>query len=184
MQRHGFTLTDLLVSLAIVAILAGWAIPGFNFFLTSQRSSATINQFAGAIALARSAAIVNRKHVIFCPAAGSTCGRRNTWHEGAMVFADDNRNRRLDVGESLYARLPGFDHGRVEWRSFRNRSYLRFRGYGLTDWQNGNFKYCPEGGDARHARLLILNYAGRTRSAPDRNGNGIPEGANGRDISC
>ncbi len=185
-RARGLTLIDLLISLTIVAVLGTLVVPSFNDFLEAQQATATINRFAGAVALARSAAITYRESVVFCPAAAGAdrCGRRNTWHEGAMVFADRDGNRRLNGNESLYARLPAFDHGTVQWRSFRNRSYLKFRGTGLTIWQNGNFKYCPSDGDRRHARMLILNYAGRTRSAPDRNRNGIREGADGRDLGC
>ncbi len=186
MRNAGISLLDLLVSLVIVSVLAGIAIPEFQHLAASQRSSAAINRFAGAIALARSAAITYRENVIFCPAEPHTerCGRRNSWHEGALVFADRNGNRRRDAAEPLYARLPSLDHGSVRWRSFRNRSFLQFRGTGLTRWQNGNFLYCPRDNDARHARMLIVNHAGRVRSAPDINGDGVREDAAGRALHC
>ncbi len=186
MRIAGISLFDLLVSLVIASVLAAFAIPEFQHLAASQRSSAAINRFAGAVALARSAAITYRENVIFCPAEAqsSQCGRHNSWHQGAMVFADRDGDRQRDATEPLYARLPRLDHGTVRWRSFRNRSFLQFRGTGLTRWQNGNFLYCPDNNDPRHARMLILNYAGRARSAPDTDGDGIREDAAGRALRC
>ena len=179
----GLSLIELMIALGVAALLASLASPGFARFIAGQRATATMNDFAAAIAIARSTAIIRRSHVVLCPGT-ERCGRRNSWQDGALVFADDNRNGRRDADERLITRVPGFEHGSVRWRSFRNRTAIRFTPRGLTDWQNGHFVYCPANGDARAARMLIVNVAGRVRVARDKDHNGIREGADGRDLTC
>ena len=81
--------------------------------------------------------------------------------------------------------MPRLGEGeRFYWRSFRNRSYLMIRPSGLTDWQNGNFLYCPESGDPRLARQIVINAQARVRHARDSDGDGIVEDARGRAVVC
>ena len=113
------------------------------------------------------------------------CGRRNTWHNGALVFLDRNANGRFDGSDVLLRRIPRLGEGeRFYWRSFRNRSYLMIRPSGLTDWQNGNLLYCPASGDPRFARQIVINAQGRVRHARDSDGDGIVEDAQGRAVDC
>ena len=114
-----------------------------------------------------------------------SCGRRNTWHNGALVFLDRNANGRFDGSDALLRRMPRLREGdRFYWRSFRNRSYLMIRPSGLTDWQNGNLLYCPESGDPRFARQIVINAQARVRHARDSDGDGIVEDAKGRAVEC
>jgi len=175
----------MLISLALLAILLRLALPAFHDLVSQQRASAASNAITGAIALARSSAIIGHTPVTFCPNNAGACGSRNQWHLGGLIFADRNRNAQLDRNEWIYGTLPGFAPGvTVRWRSFRNRSYLRFLPSGLTAWQNGHFQYCPADADDRFSRALILNAQGRVRPALDRDGDGIREGADGEPLRC
>ena len=181
----GFSLTELMVTLAAAGLLMGIAIPEFTAMVAGQRASARINAVAGAIQTARHLAITHNTVVTLCPGQGPVCAGRNHWHEGMLIFADADSDRRVDDGEFVGARLPKLNAGEtIVWRSFGNRSYLRFRGTGLTDWQPGNFQYCPADKDPRFSRQLILNAQGRVRHAVDRDGDGIREDAKGRPLRC
>ena len=182
----GFSLTELLVSLTILAGLASLAGPGLTRLVQQERSSTALNQLLGAVHLARSSAITRGAIVTLCPSAnGQSCAGRNRWHEGAIVFSDEDRDGQRDVGDALLRVLPGFaDSSRVYWRSFRNKSYLQINSRGMTNWQNGHFLYCPANRDPRFARQLILNAQARVRKAPDRDGDGIAEDANGDPLEC
>ena len=186
----GLTLVELLTTLAVAGILVTTASGGAAHLVDQHRASAALNQMLGAIRFARHAAVTHRSSATLCPADGArgqeqTCGRRNTWHNGALVFLDGNANGHFDGGDVLLRRLPPLGQGdRFYWRSFRNRSYLMIRPSGLTDWQNGNFLYCPQGGDSRFARQIVINAQARVRHARDSDGDGVVEDARGRPVRC
>lgn len=99
---QGFTLVELIVTLAVAAILMGTAVPSFTSLVNSNRLATQANDLLGAMMIARSEAIRLNRRVILCSSSdGATCssdaGRWNGW----IVFADNNRNDSPDSGEVL-----------------------------------------------------------------------------------
>lgn len=182
----GITITEMLVALAIAAVMTGLALPAFQGLVQQNRAAAALNQLLGALQSARHAAITLRTAVTLCPSAvPSECGARDTWHQGTLMFADDDADGRRDANEQILRWLPGFsDRSRIYWRSFRNRSYLQIKPSGMTDWQNGHLLYCPPDGNPRYAREVIINAQARPRNAPDADHDGIAEDADGRPLRC
>lgn len=185
MKRSGATLAELLLAIAIAALVAAFAVPSFTELLARQRTVAAVNQIIGAVQMARHAAITFHATIALCPAEGSVCAARDQWHRGAMIFRDVNGNGSREPEEAVITRLPPLREGeRIYWRSFRNRSYLQFEGNGITAWQNGSFYYCPADDDPRYAKSLILNAQGRITRSRDGDGDGIDEDARGRPLRC
>ena len=186
--RHGVggvTLAEVLTTLAAGALLMAVALPAFDGLLARERAGSAINQMLGAVQFTRAAAVSHRVSAALCPGAEDRCGRRNSWHDGALAFLDPNGNGRRDSGEEILMRLPPLPAGhRIYWRAFRNRTALVFRPSGLTDWQSGNFLYCPPDGDATGARQIVLNVEGRARRAVDADGDGVVEDSAGRPVVC
>ena len=181
----GVSLAEMLTALAAGALLMAVALPGFDSLLERERAGGAINQMLGAVQFTRAAAVSHRVTAALCPGAGDRCGKRNTWHDGALAFLDPNGNGRRDSGEEVLMRLPPLPDGhRIYWRAFRNRTALVFHPTGLTDWQNGNILYCPPDGDATLARQVVLNVQGRARRAIDTDDDGIVEDAKGRPVKC
>lgn len=183
-HRRGFTLLELLVALAMAAIIMGFAVPGMQTLVENYQTKSALNDLRAGIHLARHTAINKNTNVIICPKQGNVCGPRNTWHTGALIFEDRDNNRAHSDGDVMVAQLNPITSGQIFWRAFRSRSYLQFTGSGLTAWQNGHLLYCPNNGEPDQARQLILNVAGRTYPSQDRDGNGIHEDARGRDLQC
>jgi len=195
MAARAFTVSELLVTLAIAAAALSLALPSFHGLLAANRAAAALNQIIGAVAVARTQAILQRRTVTLCPGtiersepdggATARCLGRDQWHQGALVFVDANGNGSIEAGERLLTALPPLRPGeRIYWRSFRNRGYLQFHARGYTEWQNGNFLYCPADGRAEYARMAILNVQGRVRVARDADGDGVAEDAAGRPLAC
>ena len=186
--RHGVggvTLAEVLTTLAAGALLMAVALPAFDGLLARERAGSAINQMLGAVQFTRASAVSHRVSAALCPGAEGRCGRRNSWHDGALAFLDPNGNGRRDSGEEILMRLPPLPAGhRIYWRAFRNRTALVFRPSGLTDWQSGNFLYCPPDGDATGARQIVLNVEGRARRAIDADGDGVVEDSAGRPVVC
>jgi type IV fimbrial biogenesis protein FimT len=85
----GFTLVEMLVTVALVAILATVAVPSFAELIRSSRATTQANELIGALALARSEAITRAQPVAVCASRnGSSCTGAATWSEGWIVFVD------------------------------------------------------------------------------------------------
>jgi len=69
---HGFSIMELLITMLLVAILAGIAVPSFRGMIAGNRLTTQSNEFVGAINLARSAAITRNMTITFCRAAAAT----------------------------------------------------------------------------------------------------------------
>ncbi len=180
----GFTLLDLLTALAIAAVLMSYAVIYLPDWVSSHRANTSLSVLRTAVNLARHAAVRNATAVTLCPRGDDRCGHRNAWHAGILIFRDENSDRQVNGDDQIYAQLPGPDNGTITWRSFRNRSVLRFTSSGLTDWQNGHFQYCPANDDPRWARRIVVNAAGRIYPSHDRDGDGIHEDRLGEPLSC
>lgn len=73
---RGVTLVELMVTLAIFAILAAIAVPSFNGMLISNRLATQTNELVAALQLARSEAVKLNRSVTFCrldAATSNTC---------------------------------------------------------------------------------------------------------------
>ncbi len=89
MQRvKGFTLVELMITLAILAILMGIAVPSFQALLQRERVTATSNQLRGALLLARGEAVKQGSRVTFSTTVGggSVTGWRVTDMANVVVL--------------------------------------------------------------------------------------------------
>ena len=99
-QVAGFTLIELMVTIAVVAILAAIALPSFQSSLRSNRVATTTNEMIASLSLARSEAIRNNGGSAVCPSnSGTACA--GNWSDGWLVWADANGNSALDAGETV-----------------------------------------------------------------------------------
>ena len=99
-RQSGFTMVELMVTIAIVAILAALALPSFQQSLRSNRVATATNEMIGALSLARGEAIRNNGGGAVCPSTnGTACG--GAWSDGWLVWADTNGNGALNAGEAV-----------------------------------------------------------------------------------
>jgi type IV fimbrial biogenesis protein FimT len=92
-SQRGFTLTEMMVVIAIVAILMTIGVPSYRYISNSYRMAGEVNGLLGDAQFARSEAIKEGQQVILCTSTnGTTCAGVTTWQVGWIVCVDVNSN--------------------------------------------------------------------------------------------
>lgn len=180
----GYTFTELLVALAIVAVLAGFAAPSLSTMMMRNQATAEINRLVGAINLTRQSAVSFHTLTTVCALKDNgRCG--GAWNQALTIFTDKNRDARLASPDEIIATVSPTGLGNsVRWRAFRNRPYLQMTPFGYTPYQNGNFVVCPPNGDLSAAKQLIVNIQGRVRHNHRRDSADFLIDSRGKRLRC
>lgn len=169
-REQGFSLIELMTTLAVAAILLGIAVPSFHDLIQNWRLTTTVNDFFAAINLTRSEAMQRGMRVDLVPS-------EDDWSKGWVVFVDGNNNQKADPGERII-----FTHGPVpEGMTVEAKlsdpkgKYLAYNGSGRTR-TNANSEV-PQFGSFLFklddkSRKVTINMLGRARvCTPDPGSN-------------
>ena len=157
----GLTLIELLITLALAAILLTLGVPAFSGTLERTRVATTMHQVSADLAMARSTAIMRRSQIVVCPRTPDNhCRSDNDWSHGWMVFTDDDGNRQPDEDGHIVRVTDPPAHRSLAIDS--TRRFLRYQRDGRSAHSNQTVRVCS----GEHlAGTVVLNNLGRVRSA-------------------
>lgn len=169
--QRGLTLIELITTVAVLGISLAVVVPSWTSFAQRNQVAATANLLLTHLRFARSSAVYRHEFVSLCPSSdGSSCsGNPFGWHEGYLIFSDDNGNRTREAGEPLMRAQDGAPSG-LKLFSTAGRPAIRFSSDGAAWSTNTTFSICA-GDDPSANRAVILFGTGRARVDQKRPGN-------------
>jgi type IV fimbrial biogenesis protein FimT len=177
----GFTMIELMVTIAIAGILTAVAIPSFNNFITSTRVDSEISELYRLLLTARNTAINTGQNVTVCPLnTSNTCSAN--WQGQISVFTNTANNTTYDaVNETLVKVKDGVQTG--DLLQYSQSSIIYTPAGRLTNNTSDTFSYCPKN-NADMSRGIDVTISGRVYSTSDNDKDGKDETRNGSEIIC
>jgi type IV fimbrial biogenesis protein FimT len=181
-KKHigGLTFVELMMTLAIAAILSAVAAPSFNNIIQDNKLVTQVNSLQASLSFARSEAIKRNNFVTVC---GSNDGENciGGWNTGRSVLVDNNLDNTVGADEPIL--LVVADIASKNTLNF-NRSRVAYTGTGIArGGSNGTFTFCDNRGEIS-AKGIIVSNTGRPRLAVDRDADGIVESGSNHNVSC
>ncbi len=180
-DHSGFTLIELIVTLAVFAIILLIAVPSYRDLILNNRGASQINDLVASLSYARSEAIKRGVSVSACSSNdGGTCNGGSDWSQGWIIGVSlSSASATLNPVLKIYPPLTG--NARL---SSETEIEVRFDRNGFATGFDNTFLLCPEDNDARKIRAAMVALSGRVSLAEDSNNNGIVELMPGTDLSC
>lgn len=169
-SQTGFTIIELMVTIAIAGILLTIALPNLRNFIVSNRLSTDVNGFVGLVNYARSEAIVRNQDVVICPKANGaiTCAADQFWGEyDLQVFVDVNGNGERNAADTLLKTISATDVSGTQRRITRSAGVgvIRFSAAGFSQTAHRFDIFAV--GDAEYelanGRSVCISRPGRAR---------------------
>ncbi len=167
--RRGFTLIEVMVVVAIIAILLSVAAPSLVAFQRNSELRSTASSFLAAVQAARVEAMKRGVDTYMIPASDGS------WANGWIVFADTDLSQTLNTATDTVIMQTGAIASRTavvtglsnaSAFSDGSSSYIRFNGGGFSmakdnTFRSGAIEFSVTGSTER--RRVVLNNVGRAR---------------------
>lgn len=162
MKNQGFTLLELMIAIAVLSIIALYAVPGMGTLMRNNQVTTAKNALVASLQIARAESATTGRNVVLCPSSnGRQCQTVGDWSQGWLIYRDDNLNGRFDPMESLVLTHTQAA-GTLTIRTSDGRRKLTYRGYGRADGSNVRFVFC-DAGLSTGGQVVVAN-SGRIRS--------------------
>lgn len=161
-RQGGFTLLELMVTIAIAAIVLSVGVPSFRGVIMDNRLVSQANQIVTSIKIARSAAVRFQRNATVCASSNfdattPSCSASNDWSNGWIVWVDKDRDATTDANEVISV------FGPIHNASTLNSGAASFtydaRGFATTG--GGDLTLC-DSRTSETGRLIRVNAVGRT----------------------
>lgn len=113
-RLKGFTLLELIVTVAILGIVATLALPSFNELIADNRIRAITSELHSSLLKTRSEAIKRGKPVAICASVDQlNCSDSTNWASGWIIFTDhtglagerDGQDQVIFIQQSIHQKL-------------------------------------------------------------------------------
>jgi len=175
--QRGFTLVELMYTIAVAAIVLGIGIPAFTETIRAGRMTTSVNTAVTAMHIARSEAVKRRARVTLCRSTTEAAPACDATGAGYMVFVNTADDQSFDDGDTLVKAGPWLPDGlTVQYDGLP--SYVSYTASGFTraiggGTLAGNVVVCDDRGN-RAARVISLTATGRPQARAHADVPGVP----------
>lgn len=158
---HGFTLTELLIVLAIAGILAMIGAPAMGNLMSRVHQDSAEASIADSLRRARTTAVMHNNRVVVCPSRdGRRCDKGEDWQYGWLVADDGNHDGQPDIGAQALAVIGAMPAG-TRIITSTGRGQLVFHANGNAAGSNVRFTICHV--HAHDGKSVVVANSGRVR---------------------
>ncbi len=159
-RNGGFTLIEVMVTVALLAILIAAVAPSFRGLLLDNQAATQANAVVTSLMFARSEAIKRNAPVVMCQSgAGADCDAGN-WADGWIVFADANNDATVDPGEPILQTVGKLPASFALTADPVSVSDFTYRPDGSVTTA-ADFLLCPPDDVSSRARQIQVDASGR-----------------------
>lgn len=162
-KRSGFTIIELLVTLALFSIIATTVTPSLGNFYKRNRVAAIVNNHISAIQLARHTAVSENVFVVVCP-SNDMQNCTDDWALNKIVFVDEDGDGALDGNEEIIASIEMV----TDYRVISTRDTLRFAPFNTAQNNTATISICPDEETTIFSRAIVISNVGRVRLEKDQ----------------
>ncbi len=163
-NNKGFTLVELMVTIAIASILLVVGVPSLNTLYETTRTNQSIKKIETIIAYARNQALSYNRTVSLCPNSNNDCGAN--WKSGIQVFipaqGDVQRVELRYIGPFQDKDLIQFDFNQLEFTPDGQIAFI-VDGADDVDINTARLIYCPSNHSNKNSQALSINRGGSTQ---------------------
>lgn len=169
-KNKGYSLIELLVSLAILGILLAVALPNFQDTIESNVTNSQAKLFMTTLNLARSEAIKRGTNVGICPSNDGLDCDAASWSTGWVVFVDtngdaDGADGSIDAGDII---IRVFDALGANSVLTVTTNFMEYNSLGFSATAGiQTMLLCPTSNNAVNARSVEIGISGRGRRIED-----------------
>lgn len=162
--EQAFTLFEMLVVVAIIAVMLLIAYPNIQEMMYGMESRRVERTFQAVLRQARAESFITKKDVLICSLNDAgVCDRAG---EGQLwLFFDDNDNNQKDGHEkAIYEQPWRLRYGQILLRTSAQRPYIRYMGDSSKPRGHiGHLRYCSVSKNPRLSFKVVVNMHGRIR---------------------
>jgi type IV fimbrial biogenesis protein FimT len=167
-KATGFTLLELLMAIAVAAIIMALAMPSFRYVTNSNRIAGEINGLLGDLQFARAEAIKEGRTVTACVSQdGASCSGATSWENGWIVFSDPANVGVVDANELPVLRVQSTFSGGDTFAASNGVAIITFNreGYAIGIPNGTLIALHDSTANSNWTRCLSVNLSGLLVSA-------------------
>lgn len=164
LRSKGLTLIELMITLAVAAIILALAAPGFRTQILNSRTLALTETVSNTLSFARTEALARKGNVSVCGTTNASACNTSDWTQGMLVFVDtavSDTAASPTVGQILRVVDPFDDQ--VSIAIANGKSFVRYTGTGALARIDNNpvsMSMHVEGCSGNRAQRLAIALSG------------------------